>query len=296
MAVTKFLSPRNDVAFKRIFGSDRNKDILVQFLNDMLEFRGEPPIVDVSFLKTIQDPEIAAFKTCIVDVMCKDKQGNQYIVEMQVTNPGDFKERVQHYGFSVYTKQLKVGEKYKTSKPVTLIAITDFPLFPNKKDFKSDHATLDLKTLENDLDGMFFTFLELPKFKKDISELETMIDKWAYFFKHAAEVDGEDLEKIAADTSVIKRAYDEIFSFNWTEEQLMAYEDAARREETYYASLDFRYAEGLAEGKAESEAKLSEAKLEIARNLLALGLEVDKISKASGLSVAEIINLQKKDL
>ena len=76
----------------------------------------------------------------------------------------------------------------------------------------------------------------------------------------------------------------------------MAYEDAARREETYYASLDFRYAEGLAEGKAESEAKLSEAKLEIARNLLALGLEVDKISKASGLSVAEIINLQKKDL
>ena len=284
MAVAKFLNPQNDIAFKRIFGSEKNSDILVQFLNDMLEFRGKPPIIEVTFLKTILDPEIAAFKTCIVDVMCKDNVGNQYIVEMQVTNPGEFLDRVQHYGFSTYTKQLKVGEKYKASKPVALIAITNFPLFPNKKDFKSDHAILDLKTLENDLNGMFFTFLELPKFNKDISELKTMIDKWAYFFKHAAEVDAKDLEKIAADTPIIKRAYDEMFSFNWTEEQLRIYEDMARLEETYYDSLAFREAEG--------EAK---TKLAIAHKLLAMGDPIPKICELTGFTEAEILAIQSQD-
>jgi len=263
MAVAKFLNPQNDIAFKRIFGSEKNSDILVQFLNDMLEFRGKPPIIEVTFLKTILDPEIAAFKTCIVDVMCKDNVGNQYIVEMQVTNPGEFLDRVQHYGFSTYTKQLKVGEKYKASKPVAL---------------------LDLKTLENDLNGMFFTFLELPKFNKDISELKTMIDKWAYFFKHAAEVDAKDLEKIAADTPIIKRAYDEMFSFNWTEEQLRIYEDMARLEETYYDSLAFREAEG--------EAK---TKLAIAHKLLAMGDPIPKICELTGFTEAEILAIQSQD-
>ena len=289
MAVTKFLNPQNDIAFKRIFGTEKNSDILVQFLNDMLEFRGEPPIVEVTFLKTIQDPEIAAFKTCIVDVMCVDLEGNQYIVEMQVTNPGEFLDRVQYYAANAYTRQLKPGEKYKKAKPVALIAITNFSLFPEEPShvFKTNHATLNLESHKNQLKGMVYTFLELSKFNKDISELETMIDKWAYFFKHAAEVDAESLEKITANTPAIKRAYDEIFSFNWTEEQLRLYEEMAKYEATYYDSLDFREAKGKADGKAEE-------KLGIARKMLAIGDPISKICELTGLLENEVLALRDK--
>lgn len=81
--LSKFLDPKNDFAFRRIFGSERNKDILIHFLNDIIVFKEASPILDVTFLKTNQNPEIASQKTSIVDILCKDTQGNQYIVEMQ---------------------------------------------------------------------------------------------------------------------------------------------------------------------------------------------------------------------
>ena len=66
--ISKFLDPKNDIAFKKIFGSEKNKDILIHFLNDMVQFDEGFPIQDVTFLKTVQDPDIAAKKTSMVDV------------------------------------------------------------------------------------------------------------------------------------------------------------------------------------------------------------------------------------
>ena len=82
--ITKYLDPKNDVAFRKIFGSEKNQDILIHFLNDMLVFKEGNPIEHITFLKTSQDPEIAFKKESIVDVLCKDELGHQYIVEMQV--------------------------------------------------------------------------------------------------------------------------------------------------------------------------------------------------------------------
>ena len=82
--LSKFLDPKNEVAFKRIFGTQKNQDILIHFLNDVITFKEKGSIQEVTFLKTIQDPEIAAGKTSIVDILCKDEKGNSYIVEMQV--------------------------------------------------------------------------------------------------------------------------------------------------------------------------------------------------------------------
>ncbi len=82
MALSKFLDPKNDIAFRRIFGTEKNKDILIHFLNDILSFTGKNAIQDIEFLSTIQDPEIAAKKQSIVDVLCKDSTGVQWIIEM----------------------------------------------------------------------------------------------------------------------------------------------------------------------------------------------------------------------
>ena len=84
MPLSKFLDPKNDVSFKRIFGTEKNKDILIHFINDILDLKGNNKIEDVTFLSPIQDPEIASKKQSIVDVLCRDANGVQLIVEMQV--------------------------------------------------------------------------------------------------------------------------------------------------------------------------------------------------------------------
>src|SRR5271154_4785922 len=100
--LAKFLDPKNDVAFKRIFGAEKQKNILIHFLNDMLGFANEEKIKQISFLKPAQDPDIASKKQSIVDVLCTDEQGNQYIVEMQVARTPGFEKRAQYYAAKAY--------------------------------------------------------------------------------------------------------------------------------------------------------------------------------------------------
>ena len=150
-----------------------------------ITFKENSPIVSVTFLQTIQDSEIASKKTSIVDILCKDEKGNQYIVEMQIVNTKGFEKRAQYYASKAYSSQANVGEEYYDLKEVIFLAISDFVMFPQKADYKSDHVILDKKSHENDLKDFSFTFLELPKFNKDIGHLSNMIEKWAYFFKHA---------------------------------------------------------------------------------------------------------------
>lgn len=169
--LSKFLDPKNDIAFRKIFGSEKNQDILIHFLNDMLIFKEKKPIKEVQFLKTVQDPDLAAQKTSIVDLMCTDEAGNRYIVEMQVAKEKGFIKRAQYYAAKAYGTQLKIKEKYQVLKEVIFLAIADFIMFPQKSSYKSDHVILDINSFEHDLKDFSFTFLEIEKFNKSIDEL-----------------------------------------------------------------------------------------------------------------------------
>ncbi len=109
MAISKFLDPKNDVAFRRIFGTERNKDILIHFINDVQGLTDGERIKDVTFLPTIQEPDIAAKKQSIVDVLCRDENGVQVIVEMQVSPQKGFEKRAQYYAAKAYSRQLNKG-------------------------------------------------------------------------------------------------------------------------------------------------------------------------------------------
>mgnify|MGYP002628543092 FL=1 len=182
MALSKFLDPKNDVAFKKIFGSEKHKDILIHFINDVLELKDNDQIYEVEFLSTIQDAEIASKKQSIVDVLCRDKNGVQIIVEMQVAPTKGFEKRAQYYAAKAYSRQLNKGQEadglYENLKAVIFIAIADYIVFPDKTEFKSEHVILDKNSHEHDLQDFSFTFVELPKFKKEkIEELDTTLDK-----------------------------------------------------------------------------------------------------------------------
>ena len=155
MAISKFLSPRNDIAFHRIFGEERNKDIIISFVNDILELKNAEKIQDVSFLPPAQNPEISSQKQSIVDILCKNEKGEYIIIEMQVSPTRGFQKRALYYASKTYSKQLNKGQekdgKYDNLKKVIFIAICDYNLFPTKKGYKSDHIILDKVTFENDL-------------------------------------------------------------------------------------------------------------------------------------------------
>jgi predicted transposase/invertase (TIGR01784 family) len=95
MTIVKYLDPKNDIAFKKIFGTEKNKDVLIHFLNDVLSNTKKHKIKSVTLLNTAQPPEIAIQKTSAVDVLCEDTKGVQYIVEMQVAPVGGFEKRAQ---------------------------------------------------------------------------------------------------------------------------------------------------------------------------------------------------------
>ena len=310
MPIVRYLDPKNDIAFKKIFGTEKNKDILIHFLNDILVKQGSNTIKEVSFLNPVQNPEIALKKQSIIDVLCKDDKGSMFIVEMQVAKIRGFEKRAQYYAAKAYSGQIKEGEEYHVLKEVIFLAIVDFVMFPDKEHYKSDHVILDKVSYENDLKDFSFTFIELPKFKKDkVEDLKSYEEKWCYFFKHSN--NPEDMDKlISSSDEIINKAYNQLLSHNWNDQELLAYEavtksnmDAAARESQVRYEGEMKgiaigraegeakgRAEGKAEGKAEGEKNKS---IEIARKMLSEGMEIKFIAKVTGLTEEEIKVLDK---
>jgi predicted transposase/invertase (TIGR01784 family) len=253
MPISKFLDPKNDVAFRRIFGTEKNKDILISFINHILGLKGAHKVRTVTFQPTIQVPEIAAKKESLIDVLCKAANGVQFIVEMQVAPQLGFIKRAQYYAAKTYSRQLKRGKeegaRYQDLKAVVFIAICDSTFFKDKKAYLSRHIILDQETYSQDLEDFSFTFIELPKFTiTDIDKLSNIVEKWCYFFKYASSTTEADLRKIIGKDHAIERAYEELNQFNWSEEELMTYEAAEKRSMDNQAAEDYIFNQGMEKG------------------------------------------------
>jgi predicted transposase/invertase (TIGR01784 family) len=163
MGLSKYLDPKNDLAFKRIFGSEKNKDILIHFINDVLGLKGHDKIQEVTFQPTIQDPVIASKKQSVLDMLCKDANGEQIIVEMQVAPQESFEKREQYYAAKAYSRQLnkgkEVGARYEDLKAVIFIAICNNTIFKDKQVYLSRHIILDQQAYEQDLKEFFLLLL-----------------------------------------------------------------------------------------------------------------------------------------
>ncbi|CCE77453.1 MULTISPECIES: Rpn family recombination-promoting nuclease/putative transposase [Wolbachia] len=298
MALSKFLDPKLDLTFKKIFGTEKNKNILIHFLNDILGFTGVNAIQDVEFLSTIMNPEIASDKQSIVDVLCKDSLGNRYIAEMQLARDKGFEKRAQLYAAKAYSRQ---SGNYIDFKTVFFIAISNSTLFPSDVFYISTHNIRDIKTNGHYLKDFQFVFIELPKFiKSKVEQLETTVERWCFFFKYAEETTDEDLRKIAEKSPIIKLAYDELDKFHWNEKDLLAYEervmDLQKEAAILEQKLDDATQKGRREGRQEGiqighqKGKI-EGKIEVAKNSLKAGVSIDVIAKITGLSLDEIKKL-----
>ncbi|WP_143688954.1 Rpn family recombination-promoting nuclease/putative transposase [Wolbachia endosymbiont of Laodelphax striatellus] len=215
-----------------------------------------------------------------------------------------FEKRAQYYAAKAYSRQADKGDQYHNLKEIIFIAIADCILFPDKSEYKSKHTIRDEDTNEHDLKDFYFVFIELPKFPKTKEDqLSSIVEKWVYFFKYADETSEEELEKIIGSDLIIKRAYEELNRFNWSEKEFIAYEQEIKRirdEQAVLAQkLDDTTQKGRQEGiqigreKGREEGRKAE-KIEVAKNSLKAGVSIDVIAQITGLSHSEILQLKKK--
>jgi predicted transposase/invertase (TIGR01784 family) len=289
--IEKFLDPKYDIAFKRIFGTPRNVDILIRFLNDVLEFEDDQMIQEVEFLANEQHPEQYDFKTNIIDILCKDKSDKRYIIEMQVRGSSAWSDRICYYASKTYVEQLKESESYQDLKPLYFIGILNFNMFKDDPSYRTVHKTLNIKTFSNSFKAFTFVFLELRKFKKELHQLNTMCDKWCYFFKNAQKFETKDLYKLSGDDFIIKRAYKELERYAWKESDRLLYDANVKQkidlESAFLFAQDASRTEGLLEGEKKQSVKIAQ----IAKSLLEKGCDLNLISETTGLSFDQIREL-----
>jgi predicted transposase/invertase (TIGR01784 family) len=155
----KFVDVTNDIAFRKIFGNENKKTALISFLNAVLGFVGNDIIEDVTIKNPYQLSQYSGGKSTIVDVKATDKNGNTFIVEMQVADLKDFDKRVLYYASQSYTDQIERGDLYPFLKPIYFIGILDFNVTQNTN-YLSRHKILDTLTGENVVKNFEFNFIE----------------------------------------------------------------------------------------------------------------------------------------
>lgn len=280
----QFVDVKTDIAFKKIFGSEQHKDILIGFLNAVLELEGDRRIKSVTLKNPWQPPDIPILKETILDIRAVDNRGISFIVEMQVKDTNFFDKRAMYYTAKAYTGQIKKGENYPKLNQVIFIGILDFNSFEGDN-YLTRHLILNCETMKQDLRDLEFNFIELKKFNKQEEELESIIEKWIYFIKNAENL--TMIPKSAAEIPELNEAYTLAAMNAWTEEELEIYEYWQIRDAADIYGMEEQFGKGKLEGKLEG-------KIEIALEMIKDGESNDKIRKYTGLTDEEIEGLRVK--
>ncbi|MEM8637434.1 MAG: Rpn family recombination-promoting nuclease/putative transposase [Cyanobacteria bacterium P01_G01_bin.54] len=310
----QFLNPKTDFAFKKIFGSPQSKPILTSFLEALL-YGEQQVIVDLDILDPYQAPKLTGWKDTYLDIKAKLADGTVVIIEMQVLNVESFEKRILYNAAKAYSLQLVKGQKYHLLYPVIALTITDFEMFPEGTKIISRYALREQDSQVAYCPGEFeLVFVELPKFKKSLADLETLTEKWLFFLKYARTL--TDVPPSLGEVDAIDQAFAVANQSNFSPEEL---EDHEKREifiwdqrnamiKAEKTGLKRGLAEGLKQGIEQGlqqgieqgrEQGLQEGKyqtaLAIARQLLNV-LDAQTISQKTGLAIAEIEQLKASHL
>ena len=281
------------MGFKRIFGQEINKDLLIDFLNDLL--KGQRRVCDIRFLDkellgtTVED------RNCIYDIYCRDERGAEFIVEMQNRQQANFRDRALYYVSRAISNQGEKGSDWKFRlMPVYGVFFMNFRSELPFQQFRADVTLREEATNKLFSDNIHLIFLQMPLFTKEEHECENDFERWIYVLKHM-----ETLERMPfkARKAVFKRLEDVVTlaSLNKAErrlyeENLKVYRDNLATE-AYAVDYGMRKGreEGRAEGRAEGE-RVGEKKerLKNARGMKAEGIPSELIAKITGLSLQEI--------
>lgn len=272
----KYINPLTDFGFKKLFGTEPNKILLIDFLNQILPERHRITVLSYSRNEHLGLNELD--RKAIFDLYCIGKSGERFIVEMQKAKQNFFKDRSVYYASFPIQEQAGKGEWDYRLEPVYSVGILDFIFDDHKSDEELLH-TVELKNQRCEVfyDKLKFIYIELPKFKKQEDELETHFDKWLYVFRHLSNL--QDRPKKLQDR-VFQKLFDAAEIAKFSPEERDAYEDSLK----YYRDLknvvDTSREEGIIEGIEK-----------IAKKMKGKGMSNSEISELTGLNDDEINDL-----
>jgi predicted transposase/invertase (TIGR01784 family) len=291
----KFVDIKNDIAFRKIFGTAKKSICLISFLNAVLELEGMDRIKSVTLLNPYLIPRLSDEKSSIIDVRATDQKGRRFVVEMQVADKKGFNQRVQYYATRDFSMQIDKGEDYTKLRPVYFIGILNFSN-SGGLNYVSKHLTIETETGENILDDIKYAFIQLPKFKKKIHELVTPTDKWTFFIKNA-----EKLKIIPdfVDDEGLLTAFQEADKHNWKKEELIAYDNASMRIQDARGEKELAHEQGREEGREEGkEIGKEESQKEMVIKLYLKGKKTEEVSDLLDIDIVrvqQIINEYEKN-
>ncbi len=294
----KYINPFTDFGFKRLFGSEPNKDLLIDFLNQLLPEHHK--IADLTYADKEHLPLTEYERKAIFDIYCTNAKGERFIVEIQKAKQNYFKDRSVYYSTFPIQKQAQKGEWNYQLAAVYTVGILDF-VFDESRNSKDIMHFVQLKNQENQVfyDKLTFIYLEMPKFMKSESELENDFDKWMYVFKnmHKLEriptrIQGKIFEKLFGEAELAKLKPQDMIAY---EESLKVYRDLKAVTDTAYEDgykeAESEYAGRLKEAQSQKEEALEKQKGAIIL-LLLYGVSPIQISQQLNLPIEFIESLK----
>ncbi len=273
----KYINPFTDYGFKRLFGEEPNKDLLLDFLNELLK-NEQGRITELTYLKSDKLGSSEEDRKAVFDLYCQNERGEKFIVELQKTKQKFFKDRTVYYSTFPIREQAQRGSDWSFElKAVYTIAILDFVFDEDKSEpdkFRYDVKLTDIETCQVFYDNLTFVYLEMPKFGKAVGELKTRFEKWMYVIRNLNKLDRvpDELRE-----GIFTKLFEVAEIARFSPEEVQAYEDSLKSYRDLKNSMDTAFEEGR-----EEEKRL------VVKNSIKAGLEIDIIANITGLTPEEI--------
>lgn len=286
--MSKYLNPYTDFGFKKLFGEEASKDLLIDFLNQLLPAQHQ--IASLSFKNPEKISVTNKGRSAIFDIFCESQTGEKFIVEMQKAKVKFFKDRSLFYSTFPIKEQAQKGEWSFKLLPIYFVAILDF-IYDEKEEAQKFRRDVCLKDQDGEVfyDKLHFKFLQMPLFNKQPNELQTHFDKWVYFLKHL-----DDFDQIPAilNEPIFQKGFEIAELAHLTRKQFDDYQKSLLQYSEVKNVGDTSFEEGKAEGRAEGVEEGKAAKtLEIAKALLEKGFDKKSVSEITGLNLETISNI-----
>ncbi len=281
------LNPRVDFAFKKIFGTEENKDLLISFINSVIS--EEDHVVEITLLNPYSSIDFKGDKGSILDIKAKDSKGNYFDIEVQVSDEGDYDKRALHYWAKLYAGQMGAGKDHSTLRKTIGIHILNFNCIPNNEKYINKFIITEANSGQHYFQDLAIYTIELDKFTDTIDEninlilprIKNGLDRWATFLTNAPNLDRNNLPKELSNDPCIKKALDVLNTLSLNTEEREFYED----------HLKWLRIEASTVKKAEAKAEVNKAR-EVARKLIKRGYPLEEIAEDSGLSIEEVVKLR----
>jgi len=288
----RYIDPTTDYGFKRIFGEEANKDLLIAFLNDL--FRGRKVIKSLLYKNTERVGDAEGLGAVIFDLICRGGNGEEFVIEVQRRSHPNIIQRMLYYGCRLVAGQGKRGARagwgYRLREVYVIVIMDGFAMSGGGNGrVLHDCCFCDRETGQILYDGFGLIFLELANFRKteeDIARSDTTdLDRWLYVLKNMSQMD-----RLSA--YLRKPIFEKLFNIaeysKLNREEREMYDVSLKRKWDRQMFIDDARMEGLREGRMEGQA---EGRRAVAREMKKAGLPVDQIILFSGLSAKEIEKL-----